>query len=699
MQRHPSSTNSSQEDPPPPPPAAAVRKALEGGREFLAEQQQDTASTSVPPPCTPLKEEDTTTTTTTFRNPPLLLLEALPPPPPPPPPPAATAIIDGSTTTTPSAGPLPVVDLSHHNSASSSSPSSSGDVCGRPQNYKATLNNGHPKGGKKLPSSNKHATRGDGSAAALSSASAGQACQADPRCLCVAHSHASLRQQFVWEWKTADYHLCYPTLNHRDWKQIFGESFFPTLFSPIFLLVLRISIAIANTAMLFYDGLTYYGNNETQIKKGTSPWVYLMYLTNWQWLLVCVHSLLMAAVGLGACCGWAKRPADLFSDALTANSNEDYTNENDDVNYHHGGGGDEKAGHLVLACPPPPPPCSSQFLRNWLPGYVQAREHSHSLFNVAAPPVPAFVRWWFFLDTSWEKMKAFGVLPPLSSVSQTASPPTAFCQINSCSICISAPQLQLASRCQRTTATDVQYCCCLKQRPIARLYRTKGVATLAEDTAEIDAPTPPLPKASAPFSSSSSSSKKKGRPHQLYVSTSSIARLPACPPPDICVTPWYVRMAFILNAVATVASTAVVILNWGVLVPTTPGHQDHDLLDYWKHLVGPLLLVINVFFSRLPFPAVMIIHDIVACAAYSFVTLLVYLLQIRNLKGQVGYVYALLDYGDKPVMASITLLCCMFLFLPSVHLLYWLALCRRNTYITPPPMVCCCSNKQRRITP
>eukprot|EP00922_Rhytidocystis_sp_ex-Travisia-forbesii_P072757 GHVS01108463.1.p1 GENE.GHVS01108463.1~~GHVS01108463.1.p1 ORF type:complete len:718 (-),score=210.37 GHVS01108463.1:11-2164(-) len=497
----------------------------------------------------------------------------------------------------------------------------------------------------------------------------------DPRCLCVAHRHATSLQQFRWEWRTIDYHMCYPALNHRDWRQLLGESYFPSVVSPVGLLVCRVIIALMNLGVLLYDAITYDEKNARDIQKGANPWVYLIYLTNWTWLLMCFHSFSIGIISIFAFLSWTKQPAAEEAASFSSVAMLSYAAAGEVEEGKRGGGGGPN-----LEDKQPTASCSaatsasasraststsssaSALLSRWMPGYVHARERAHSLLNLVAPlVVPSFFRWRLFSCSKrcrWISTKL---------------PPPASCPRCCCDITISPPHLQpsSSSHSKDTTAAttaDVHFCCLFKQRSLARFYRTNTVLTSALG-----------PPADNTLSD---------------VGGGGGARGPSRPPPDGVTTPWFVRMSIVVNCLTVDVGIAVVLLYWCLLVPTQGGGLN-DLLEYWKHLVGPLLIVFSAVLSRLPFPSVHLLYTMIFTAIYVLVTALVYVFQIQNMNGDIGYVYGMVDYGGQPVSSTVTVILTEFIFVPAVHLVFWFFLHRRNTYVAPPPAVCCCASTSR----
>eukprot|EP00922_Rhytidocystis_sp_ex-Travisia-forbesii_P038199 GHVS01056907.1.p1 GENE.GHVS01056907.1~~GHVS01056907.1.p1 ORF type:complete len:627 (+),score=90.50 GHVS01056907.1:369-2249(+) len=506
----------------------------------------------------------------------------------------------------------------------------------------------------------------------------------DSRVTSVAHHHATLRQQLKWEWKTSLFHFCSPSLNHRDWRQLVGESYFPTVVSPIFMLFLRIFIALLFLGVLIYDGVSWPVVNKGQIARGTSPWVYFLYLTNWQWLLNCAHGFLFAGLNIWVCAQWYKQSAcspDL-AETCRDDEGERQKGSSSTVAIETAGVSSNTKIAVIMAGQPKdqqqlPAHVSSStlsfppILRKWLPGYVDARETAHSLFHMSPPPVPAFIRLC--------RRNKNG-----SNDSSSATPTTSTTSCEKCGnpVRLSPPHLTCKQQDNKADNSPVpstlHFCCCMSYRPIARFYRsspTKAVPSFRNGS-----------NVSGISKSEGTDGDVGGVGQNCCMAGMSRHRAPA----DTARAPWYVRLALMLNSISLVLSSVIMVLYWFLLFPLEGGNG--DFLDYWKHAASPLLVILSGgILSRLPFPIMYIFYCMGVTILYAVCIVSVYVCKVRSIEGRIGYLYGFINFGKAPSMAAGMLILCCFVLVPVVHMLWWCLLSGRSAYVAPPPSVCCCA--------
>eukprot|EP00921_Rhytidocystis_pertsovi_P013624 GHVQ01022075.1.p1 GENE.GHVQ01022075.1~~GHVQ01022075.1.p1 ORF type:complete len:637 (+),score=86.62 GHVQ01022075.1:241-2151(+) len=121
----------------------------------------------------------------------------------------------------------------------------------------------------------------------------------DVRLLSVAHRSPSRWSAFQWELQNFSYFLCSFDLNHRDWRQVFAESYYPRHISPIGLLVFRGFLLLISIVFVAADIYEYI--NLWTPEYGHS---YFAELTNWTFWMSFTSVIFIFVLSVWSCVSW-----------------------------------------------------------------------------------------------------------------------------------------------------------------------------------------------------------------------------------------------------------------------------------------------------------------------------------------------------------------------------------------------------------
>mmetsp|Transcript_56865 Transcript_56865/g.157369 ORF Transcript_56865/g.157369 Transcript_56865/m.157369 type:complete len:260 (+) Transcript_56865:106-885(+) len=145
--------------------------------------------------------------------------------------------------------------------------------------------------------------------------------------------------------------------------------------------------------------------------------------------------------------------------------------------------------------------------------------------------------------------------------------------------------------------------------------------------------------------------------------------------------PFYARAAWLLQDACLPATFLVVVLYWGLLVPTrsTPP----PAVGYFTHGVNFLVLILDIFLSRQPY---YLLHGFVFVGlglAYMGFSVIYWVLGGTNCSGN-PYIYTFLNWNEPETPTTIGVIL-LFLVSPIVNFLFWfvIAVCFPGNYHEP----------------
>ena len=94
-------------------------------------------------------------------------------------------------------------------------------------------------------------------------------------------------------------------------------------------------------------------------------------------------------------------------------------------------------------------------------------------------------------------------------------------------------------------------------------------------------------------------------------------------------------------------------------------------IDVVLHSVNSLLGLFDVFFSGTPVRILHALYIMIAGSVYAVFSVIYWAAGGTNTYNDEEYIYPILDYGDKPVMAALTLIFSIFVGVPLIQLLVY----------------------------
>lgn len=115
-------------------------------------------------------------------------------------------------------------------------------------------------------------------------------------------------------------------------------------------------------------------------------------------------------------------------------------------------------------------------------------------------------------------------------------------------------------------------------------------------------------------------------------------------------TPWFLKLAWLINTIAVPASAVTTIAFWALLYQ--PGGILFTANLVHVHGVGLFLVLVDLFISRAPMMLFHVIYPTVYGAAYVIFMGIYFAAQGTNPLDGEQYVYSIFDYGRQPLIAT-----------------------------------------------
>ena len=143
---------------------------------------------------------------------------------------------------------------------------------------------------------------------------------------------------------------------------------------------------------------------------------------------------------------------------------------------------------------------------------------------------------------------------------------------------------------------------------------------------------------------------------------------------------WFHRVEWLLFNLGVTISFLVSILYWCLLFP---GKDDVDSsknetrtdvsteIDVVMHTVNSIISLADVFLSGIPVRILHAIYPMISGLIYAVFTVIYWAADGTNSYNGEPYIYPVIDYGGKPIVASLTVTMSVFVAVPLAHLLVY----------------------------
>lgn len=136
--------------------------------------------------------------------------------------------------------------------------------------------------------------------------------------------------------------------------------------------------------------------------------------------------------------------------------------------------------------------------------------------------------------------------------------------------------------------------------------------------------------------------------------------------------PWFQRAckaSWVIYSIAACVGPVITVTYWSAVY--TPKVRV-DGADVDAHAVNSVMIIVDTLMCSIPIRFFHVVYPMAFMLLYAIFTVIYWLSGGTNNIGK-PYVYAVLDYQNHPVIATITILCIFFIALPLSQLfLYWL---------------------------